>query len=141
MPDHPIRLRGGWESYRPGSTTVPERLTLPTRWDSDWPGRLRLLRRFGSPPIDPGQQALLLVLERVLGIHSIRLNDQEIPHVSPERSNYQIRLDGLPPRNVLILEVEPPSSQGPMNDDDADWGFISLVIQSQRDGGNSPEPI
>src|SRR5271166_2561797 len=99
VPDHRIRLRGGWEYCRADSPADSERLTLPTRWASDRPGRLRLTRRFGCPPLGPGNPVLLLVLEQVPGIHSIRLNEQQIPHVSPESSSYEIPLDGLLTRN------------------------------------------
>ena len=76
---------------------------------------------------------LLLFLEQVPGIHSIRLNDQEIPDVSPETSSYQIPLDGLPARNVLVLEVESPLAQAEPDADPetSDWGCIALVIQTR----------
>jgi hypothetical protein len=141
VPDHRIRLRGGWESSPVGAPANSERLTLPTRWDSEQPGRLRLTRRFGCPPRAPGRQFLLLILERVPGVHSIRLNEHEIPDVSPDHSNYEIPLDDLPPRNVLVLEVDPSMAheradareapaggQGP--EGSSDWGWIALVIQS-----------
>jgi hypothetical protein len=142
VPDHRIRLRGGWESCRVGSVADSERLTLPTRWGSDRPERLRLTRRFGCPPLGPGNPVLLLVLEQVPGIHSIRLNEQEIPQVSPERSTYEIPLDSLPTRNVLVLEVEPPWTHGRMDagapEGSSDWGCIALVIRTPRDAESPP---
>jgi hypothetical protein len=141
VPDHRIRLRGGWEYCPVGSPADSERLTLPTRWGSDRPGRLRLTRRFGCPPLDSNRQVLLLLLEQVPGIHSIRLNEHPIPHVSPESSRYEIPLDGLPPRNVLVLEVEPPMAHGRTDIDASDWGCIALVIQTPQDGDAPAEPI
>ena len=112
MHGHWIRLRGGWEYCRVDSPGVPERITLPTRWASEQPGRGRLTRRFGCPPLDAGRQVLVLSLQQVPGIHSIRLNQLEIPRVSPDRSSYEIPLDSLPPRNVLVLEVESSLAHG-----------------------------
>jgi hypothetical protein len=141
VPDHRIRLRGGWESWWVGSPDVPERITLPTRWGSEKPGRIRLSRRFGCPPLDSATQVLLLFLEHVPGIRFISLNDQEIPGVSPETLSYQIPLDCSQPRNVLVLEVEPPLAHGQTEAESSDWGCISLVIQTRRDDQAPPEPI
>ena len=145
MPDHRIRLRGGWESCPVGAPAESERLTLPTRWGSEPSRRLRLTRRFGSPPLRPGRQVLLLILEKVPGVHSIRLNEQEIPHVSPECSSYEIVLDDLPARNVLVLEVEPPTAQEATDarapDGSSDWGCIALVIQTHPEGNVPAKPI
>jgi hypothetical protein len=145
VPDHRIRLRGGWESCPVGAPAESERLTLPTNWGSVPSGRLRLTRRFGSPPLGPGRHVLLLILEKVPGIHSIRLNEREIPHVSPESSRYEIPLDDLPARNVLILEVDPPIAQGPTDArtpaGSSGWGCIALVIQTQPEGSAPAEPV
>jgi hypothetical protein len=139
--DHRIRLRGGWEYCRVDSAGVRERITLPTRWASEQPGRGRLTRRFGCPPLDAGHQVLLLSLQQVPGIHSIRLNQQEIPRVSPDQSSYEILLDSLPLRNVLVLEVESPLAQGRTDPETADWGCIALVIRTRADCQTPPEPV
>ena len=141
MPDHRIRLRGGWEYCQVGSHDVPGRFTLPTRWGLERTTPLRLTRRFGCPPLDPRYQVLVLLLEQVPGIHSIRLNDRQILHVSPDRSSYQILLEDLPARNVLVIEVEPRLDQGSTDTEPSEWGFVALVIQTRRQADLPPEPI
>jgi hypothetical protein len=165
VPDHRIRLRRGWEYGPVGSHAGSRRLTLPTRWGSEQPGRLLLTRRFGCPPRGPGRQGLILLLEQVPGVHSIRLNEQEIPEVSPARSRYEIRLDDLPSRNVLVLEVELPMAQGRTDtrggapgaggptaagwgvpadgqgpEGSSEWGFIALVIHTPSESQDPTEP-
>jgi hypothetical protein len=152
VPEHRIRLRGGWESCPVGAPAESERVTLPTRWGPKPSGRVRLIRRFGSPPLGPGRHVLLLKMEKVPGVHSIRLNEQEIPHVSPEISDYEITLHELAARNVLVLEVDPTTAQGGTDaqgahaegqgpDGSSDWGCIALVIQTHPEGKAAAEPV
>ena len=127
MSEHRIRLRGGWECC---TCAVPEappkRLNLPIRWRAEHPKRVRLTRRFGSPPFDPFHQRLVLELEQVAGIDSLSLNGQPIAEISPERTRYEIPLDGAPERNTLVMELETSAAgRGAA----PEWGLIALVIR------------
>jgi hypothetical protein len=102
---------------------------------------MRLCRRFGCPPLDPGRQVLLLLLEQVPGLHSIKLNDREIQDVSTERSSYEIPLDALLPRNALVLEVDPRLVERPKDSESFDWGCICLLVQTRQPGEISVEPL
>ncbi len=61
--------------------------------------------------------------------------------VSPDRSSYEILLDSLPPRNVLVLEIESPLAHGRTDPETADWGCIALVIRTRADCQTPPEPV
>ena len=128
MNDHRIRLRGGWECQRdgPGREAEGDRITLPVRWGASHPGRLRLSRRFGRPPIDPTRQLLLLELDRARGMQSLSLNGKALTDVSPEKSYYLIPLAEIEERNELVLEVE--TGDAP-DDAETDWGHFALVIR------------
>jgi hypothetical protein len=127
--EHRIRFRGGWECCPVATPESDElRLTLPIRWSRQHPSRLQLTRRFGRPPLDPDSQVLFLQLDQVPGIQSLLLNGRPIARVSPEESRYEIRLDDLPNRNVLLLEIETPRP-GDQAAAQAEWGRIALVIR------------
>ena len=79
MSEHLIRLRKGWELEDLDSPDHrPQRVSLPL--EAGWAGarRLRLTRRFGCPPLNPGSESLWLRLESVLGLASLRLNDLDL---------------------------------------------------------------
>jgi len=128
--EHQIRLRGGWEYCAAG---LPEsdhqRVTLPIRWKPDGLGRIRLTRRFGLPPVEPGREVLILRLDQVAGTHSIVLNGQPVAGVSPERSLYEIRLEHGRDRNLLELDLEPPRAGVDAAGAAAEWGIIALVVR------------
>jgi hypothetical protein len=133
MPEHLIRLRGGWLQLEPDAPADADRadpalrVTLPWTWPAGPPGGIRLVRSFGPPPFDPGSETLTLRLARVGGLVSARLNDREIARPSPGTTSLDIPLPGpLPRRNLLVLDVEPPVP-GP-GQDPAPWGEIALVI-------------
>lgn len=119
---HTIRLRGGWELLAAGGADGGStRLTLPALADCLPPGRLRLTRRFNSPPrvVDA---AVVLRLSRCPGIHSVALNGRPIGPTSPDRSEFELNLEQLAPRNRLIIEAEPPREH-------AEWGVVSLIFK------------
>ena len=107
MPEHRIRLRGGWDcQYRerddPDGPEVVRRVDLPVVWTEDFPRRLRLTRQFGRPPVDPASERVELELRDVPGLTTVRLNGQAVSGVVAEGSR-SIRLDeALLPRNMAI---------------------------------------
>ena len=67
MPDHMIRLRGGWEltdgqadrrRRAEASGDLPVRLSLPVAWPGGSARRVRLVRKFGRPAHDPAHESL-----------------------------------------------------------------------------------
>jgi hypothetical protein len=128
--EHRIRLRGGWERRAiDAPEPVTQRLTLPTRWDPDRPGRWLLTRRFRRPPLDPDCQ-LVLLLEQVPGIHSLLLNGQAPTRVSPAESRFEVPLGSLPDRNVLVLEIDTTAATDPAGVAVPEWGSIALVLRT-----------
>lgn len=131
MDTHVIRLRGGWECEAlesPGNG--PVRLSLPVRVGALPTGRLRLIRRFNRPPRDV-DSTVVLRLSRCIGIHSIVYNGQPVGPISPDHSEFELRLGHLAPRNELMIEAEPPRG-------DAEWGVISLTFASGSAGMPGP---
>jgi hypothetical protein len=139
MPEHLIRLRGGWQRLdphddgggRPDVTETGTRLDLPWTWPGETAGPVRLVRSFGPPPFDPRRETLSLRLARVEGLRSARLNGREIARGSPGTVEFEIPLSGpLPRRNLLVLDLDPPGP-GPARQD---WGAIALVIRDDPSG-------
>jgi hypothetical protein len=129
--EHRIRLRGGWECISLDSpTSEAHRLTLPTRWKSDRPRRLRLIRWFNPPSVAAGTQ-VVLQLSQVPGIRLLQLNGQPTPIRSSAGSEFEIALDGSGDRHQLILEIETPASDDSVIDA-SEWGVIALVIRTPR---------
>ena len=128
MPEHRIRLAGAWELFAPGrGADVARRLNLPTTWPSELAGPLRILRRFGSPPIDPAIEVISLEFLGVPGLRRIDLNGVEFPGPPAGSVDWVVPLDGpLLARNTLILDVaiEPPGRVERLEG----WGSIALVI-------------
>jgi hypothetical protein len=138
MPEHLIRLRGGWLWLEPQARGQPpdpsmsRRLTLPMPWPqgSTINGSVRLTRSFATPRIDPEREILLLRLEHVHGLVSAELNDREITRSAPETTAIDIPLPyPLPSRNRLVLEVEPPLAGVIVEQ----WGVIALVIVTRSE--------
>jgi hypothetical protein len=129
--EHRIRLRGGWGCRAAGSPESEERwLNLPVRWGPEYGRRLILTRRFGRPPLGRASQVLLLQMDQVEGILSLTLNGQPISGVSPETSRYQVPLEGLSERNVLVVEVETPKLGANPGGGSGEWGMIALVVRT-----------
>jgi len=134
MPEHVIRLRGGWLWYdvEPPADAAAggtgRRVALPIAWPE--PARaIRtawLVRSFGAPPLEDPRQGVSLRLEQVGGLRSARLNGRELARPAPGTNSLEIALPGsLPPRNTLVLEVDPRGLEpGPEA-----WGLIALVIR------------
>jgi hypothetical protein len=128
MPEHRIRLRGAWELLARAGGYVPiGRLSLPARWPGDLAGPIRLIRRFGMPPIDPTTEALSLELLSVPGLGRIDLNGVEMPLPPPGSVDWVVRPVGpLLARNILTLDVEIDRSD--RQEKAGGWGTIALVI-------------
>jgi hypothetical protein len=125
MTDHRIQFRGGWEAIRPGAP--PERLTLPVAWPIAASGLIRLVRRFGRPPVDPAAETIRLELRDVPGLIGLRLNALHLGGPAPGVEAWVVPLDGhLDPRNVLTIEVDLVVAN--LADLPAGWGRIALVI-------------
>jgi hypothetical protein len=128
MREHWIRLRGGWEwfelSERP---TRSRRLTLPVeQWPASLSGPIRLVRRFGCPPLDPARESLVLRLEDVSGLVALRFNDRQLE--PPADGSDSLRLEPVLPRNELVLDVDPTRATG-RHDSPTRWGQIALVVR------------
>ena len=132
MPEHRIRLRGGWEChYRDGdddddAPEVHRRVDLPAASSAGFPARFRLTRQFGRPPVDLRNECVTLEMRNVDGLQAARLNGRPI---APSSGSVEWSVDlaePLLPRNGLVLEVEfgehGRSDEGP-------WGEIALVIR------------
>ena len=115
---------------------APYRLTLPTRWKSGDPRRLRLTRRFLHPSLGVGM-SVLLQMEDVPGIHRLELNGHPSAAISPGRAEYEISLDRAAVRQELYLEIEPIL---PRDSESAspEWGRIALVIRPTNQAGSPP---
>lgn len=125
MPEHLIRLRGGWEWHDLGDAPpTPGRVSLPLVWPDRAAPRVRLARSFQRPPLDPARETLGLRLEAVAGLVWAKLNDRAPARPEPDADTLWLPIDDpLPPRNVLVLEVEPGATgTGP-------WGLVTLVIR------------
>lgn len=120
MPDHPIRLRGGWELIPPDAP--PSRVTLPITWPADSPRRFQLVRQFGRPSIDPATERLSLQFEDVPGLISAHLNGVPLD-INAVHGGSIAPGHPLPARNVLILEVDFDAGRS-----DRPWGAIALMV-------------
>ncbi len=119
MPDHPIRLRGGWELLPPDAP--PSRVTLPITWPADTPRRFQLVRQFGRPPLAVNER-IAFRFEDVPGLISAHLNG--IPLDIGDVPGGSIPLvEPLPARNVLILDVDRDAVL-PVHP----WGTIALMV-------------
>lgn len=130
MPEHLIRLRGGWSwDDREGGPVAARRVSLPLEGAPRGTSRIVLTRQFGRPPIDPGRERLALRLEGVDGLVGIRLNGHDLALPPVGATDLELSPDDLQPTgNVLILEVI-PSSGTHAGADNSRWGRIALVIR------------
>jgi hypothetical protein len=131
MPEHRIRLRGGWEcQHRPGELAdgpeVVFRVDLPLESTEVLPARFLLTRRFGRPPLDERLEAVQLDLRNVVGLKAARINGYPISFVWTGDRDASIPLsDPLLPRNGLALEFD---MTGVKHDENVLWGEIALVV-------------
>ncbi len=135
MPDHWIRLRGGWEWREAG---LPARkVSLPMSWSPRFMAVFELVRSFQRPPIDPGCECVLLSLEDVDGLVSVWLNEEEIARPEPGATSLMIPIDRpLAARNTLVLKVDPGRCGG-VNEFSSPWGTIALVIRPAAAGSTA----
>lgn len=132
MPEHRIRLRGGWEChYREGdeedAPEVLRRIDLPASSTAGFPSRFRLTRQFGRPPVDLRNEGVTLEMRNVDGLKSARLNGRTITPLPTPGLEWSIDLaEPLLPRNGLVLEIE-LDERG--RSAPAPWGEIALVIR------------
>jgi hypothetical protein len=126
MAEHFIRFRGAWDcTIGEGDAEVVRRVDLPTDWPTGMASTFRLQRRFGRPPLDPSAESVRLEMIGVPGLVVARLNDRELAGPDLGGSDWSVPLtDPLPPRNLLVLEVDFGSLPGPPKS----WGAIALVI-------------
>lgn len=124
MPEHIIRLRGGWEWQSKSGESA--RLSLPIRRPLVWKGRRILYRYFHRPPIDPLAERLEIAIEATPGLLGVLLNGQALEFSRLLAPPLRIRLpDPLPTRNCLVLEVD-----FDLADDlnATEWGVIALAV-------------
>ncbi len=128
--EHVIRLRGGWDCVDlDDKEPHPERISLPARWGSAAPRRLRLIRRFGRPAASSDNQQLLLRLDRVPGLDSVSLNGQILSVSCPDDGPVEVPLPKLFRRNQLVLEVVLPELQPGDRGHLPAWGEVALLIR------------
>jgi hypothetical protein len=131
MPEHRIRLRGGWEcQYCEGVATegpeVIRRVNLPLESTYVFPRRFRLTRQFGRPPLDNRREAVHLDLRNVAGLIAARINGNPVAFVWADDRDASINVaDPLLPRNGLALEFD---MDGARHDENRPWGEIALVV-------------
>lgn len=129
MQEHQIRLRGGWEWHDPSNRrSRPRAVTLPFDWPAGQASPVRLVRKFGSPPLDPSRESLVLNLERVPGLVAVRFNDRPVPLPDPESSGLSVPLDQPRGQNELVLDVDPVRAASALRPG-SQWGHIALVIR------------
>lgn len=133
MSEHLIRLRKGWESIDLDSPDPrPRRITLPLPAGWGRSRRLRLTRRFGCPPLSPGLESLWLRLESVSGLSSLQLNGRDLPLGPRSHGTIDIRLEELPARNELALELSSAAAPDDLRDGSTVWGEIALLIRTEH---------
>lgn len=131
MPEHRIRLRGGWDCLArvgddPEGAEVVSRVDLPVAWPADAPRLVRLARQFGRPPVDAARERVDLELRHVPGLKAATLNGRPVAPGVVAGDDWSIPLgEPLLPRNGLILDVE----LGPDAPPDSPWGEVAIVIR------------
>lgn len=135
MPEHRIRLRGGWLCIDPvADGDAPLRVTLPLAAFPENHGRVVLFRSFQAPPIDVGRETLWLALEEVPGLTRISLNSETL------QPGPLVRLgENLPTYNRLVFDVD-TRGLGTTSSLASSWGLVALVIRRDDDPvGTKPE--
>jgi hypothetical protein len=133
MPEHEIRLRGGWDwLVREDDVEVARRISLPILWPPTPLAPFRLVRRFGRPTIDPDVESVRLELRSVPGLVAARLNEVELARPEGRAVDWLVPLPGpLPARNELVLEVDLGPAARPVEGEP--WGLIALRIAHRED--------
>jgi hypothetical protein len=125
MSDHQIKFRGGWEVDF-GDGKVATRLTLPTSWPTGLHGSIRLVRRFGRPPVREIGETYRIELLCVPGLISVKLNGRELMDDAMATNPIFPLPEPLLDRNILELELDLAAANriSPAEE----WGAISLRI-------------
>src|SRR5271165_7039668 len=139
MPEHWIRLRGGWEAVDfDDPLAVCVRMTLPMSWTGEEMRRLSLRRRFGRPVLDRQDESLWLRIDRASGLYRLTLNDRELPLATVASGPIEIPLGTLSDRNELVLDVcFEPSAMAALAPAGG-WGEIALLIRPRADEQDRP---
>jgi beta-mannosidase len=133
MPAHRIRLRGPWECeplsrLGPGELPPPRTMTLPCRWDAggltDFAGRVRYRRRFGTPTNLGADECVWLTFEGADSRAEAWLNGERLGEHSGEGAFDFAISQLLISRNELVVEVESENTSGGL------WGEVALEIRS-----------
>jgi hypothetical protein len=131
MTEHEIRLRRAWEGpCSPNEERSAARIDLPTAWIEKPAGPFALHRNFNLPRDASGQERIVLRLEAVPGLGSLKLNGRFVEIPDPLPAVLEIELhDRGSARNRLSLCVDPAMWPLPLATDLA-WGKIAVVIQA-----------
>ena len=139
MPEHWIRLRGGWEAVDLDDPLAePIRMTLPVSWTGEEPRRLRLVRRFGRPPLDLLSESIWLRIDRVSGLYRLALNDRELTISPAVNGPVEFPLGTILDRNELVLEAFFEPATRAIEAGTGIWGEIALVIRPRADEPERP---
>jgi hypothetical protein len=140
MPEHLIRLRGGWLCLEDGgapdasASASGPRITLPVCWPAQAvaKGAVRLVRWFTAPVLNASRESLSLRMSAVGGLVSVQLNGQELARPAQGTEALELPLpDPLPRRNYLVLDVRLGGAVASHDFPQPAWGFIALVIRDQ----------
>jgi hypothetical protein len=91
------------------------------------------MRRFNRPP-GIEDEPVHLRLRQVPGIRSVEFNGRPLGPISPKRTEFDLPLGPLEPRNELVIAAEPPGTE-------VDWGVISLVFGGAPPGAGEPPTV
>jgi hypothetical protein len=126
-----MRLRGGWDLIDPQKPhDDPVRTTLPRLWMDSRTHRMRLVRRFGRPRLDPTHDFLLLRFERVPGLCAVTFNGLPLSLDQNRHDHWEVPLEDLPERNELVLDVNLSLHHAADPGHSLPWGEIALVIRA-----------
>lgn len=128
MPEHTIRLRGGWRIGNPLGEKG-ERVTLPF---SAWPAHLStptwFVRDFQGPRIDPARESIYLQILETPGITQISLNDAILSLAAVPDGDLEAPISPLPGlKNRLVLRVDGVNAAACLAA--GAWGQVALVIR------------
>jgi hypothetical protein len=140
MPEHLIRLRGGWRCLE--DEDVPDTPTsvsgLPITLPVIWPARVapkaavRLVRDFTAPVLNPSRESLGLCMSSVGGLVAVQLNGRELARPAPGTAALELPLDDpLPRRNRLVLDVRLGEAMTSPSSPQQPWGSVALVIRDR----------
>jgi len=80
-------------------------------------------------------------MDHVEGVLSLTLNGQPISGISAAASRYEVPLDCLSERNVLVAEIVTPEPGAKPGGASEEWGMIALVVRTVDPAENSGAQI